>query len=157
MENHKPERVYLCFLLNNAFGNLQDFESLEYAPVEDAAFWGDGEDASPIIRYFRQAKGTTEYPAPSEDVWRRFRERIDALGVFEWESRPIDGEDEDVLDWMPPSWNIQIVYPDRAIDTKGPIDELPPHGTGKPGLEFRQFCEAVSELIDGHEFGQDIL
>ena len=79
------------------------------------------------------------------------------MGVFEWKSRLIAGENEDVLDWMPPSWNIQITYPDRAIDIKGPIEELPPHGTGKPGLEFRQFCEAVSELIGGHEFGQDIL
>ena len=87
----------------------------------------------------------------------RFRERLDALGVFEWKSRPIAGENEDVLDWMPPSWNIQITYPDRAIDIKGPIDELPPHGTSKPGVEFRQLCEAVSELIGGRKFGQDIL
>ena len=155
MENYKPERVYLCFLLDNAFGNLQDFESLEYDPVEDAAFWG--KDVAPVIRYHRQGQAPAEYPVPPENAWRRFRERIDALGVFGWKSRPIDGEDEDVFDWMPPSWNIQITYPDRAIDIKGPIDELPPHGTGKPGLEFRQFCEAVSELIGGHEFGQDIL
>ena len=155
MEDHKPERVYLRFLLNNAFGTFQDFRRVEYNPVEDADF--GGEDVSPVIRYFRQAKGAVEYPAPSEDVWRRFRERLDALGVFEWKSRPIAGEDEDALDWMPPSWNIQITYPDRAIDIKGPIDELPPHGTSKPGVEFRQFCEAVSELIGGREFGQDIL
>lgn len=155
MENYKPERVYLCFWLDNAFGNLQDFESLEYDPVEDAEFWG--EDASPVIRYSRQTKGSAEYPIPSDDAWRRFRERINALGVFEWESRPIDGENEDVLDWMLPSWSIQITYPDREINIKGPIDELPPHGAAKPGLEFRQFCEAVSELIGGHEFGQDIL
>lgn len=155
MENYKPERVYLCFLLNNSFGHLQDFESLEYDPVGQAEFGGD--NASPVIRYFRQAKGSAEYPAPSDDAWLRFRERIDALGVFEWGSRPIDGEDEEVLDWMPPSWDIQIVYPDRAIDIKGPIDELPPNGTGKPELEFRQFCEAVSELIGGRKFGQDIL
>ena len=155
MGNYKPKRLYLCFLLDNAVGHFQDFESLKYDPVEDAEFWG--EDASPVIRYFRQAKGSVEYPAPSDDAWRRFRERLDALGVFGWESRPIDGEDEEVLDWMPPSWDIQIVYPDRVIDIKGPIDELPPHGTSKPEGEFRQFCEAVSELIDGHEFGQDIL
>lgn len=155
MENYKPERVYLCFLLNNAVGTLQDFESLEYDPVKHAKFWGNA--VSPVIRYFRQAKGTTEYPAPSEDAWRRFRERIEALGVFEWEARPVVEKDEDVLDWMPPSWSIQITYPDRAIGIKGPIDELPPHGTSKPGVEFRQFCEAVSELIDGHKFGQDIL
>ena len=154
-ENYKPKRLYLCFLLNNAFGHFQDFESIEYDPVEDAKFWGGA--ASSVIKYFRQAKGSVEYPAPSDDAWRRFRERIDALGVLGWESRPIDGQDEEVLDWMPPSWDIQIVYPDRVIDIKGPIDELPPHGTGKPGLEFRQFCEAVSELIGGHEFGQDIL
>lgn len=155
MGNYKPKRLYLCFLLDNAVGTFQDFESLKYDPVEDAEFWGEG--ASPVIRYFRQAKGSAEYPAPSDDAWRRFREHLDALGVFGWESRPIDGEDEEVLDWMPPSWDIQIVYPDRVIDIKGPIDELPPNGTGKPGLEFRQFCEAVSELIGGHEFGQDIL
>lgn len=155
MGNYKPKRLYLCFLLDNAVGHFQDFESLKYDPVEDAEFWG--EDASPVIRYFRQAKGSVEYPAPSDDAWRRFRERLDALGVFGWESRPIDGEDEEVLDWMPPSWDIQIVYPDRVIDIKGPIDELPPHGTGKPGLEFRQLCEAVSELIGGRKFGQDIL
>ena len=148
-----PEVLHIAFSVFNGLIDFSGSEEIEYLPEEYDLDWcGDG---SPKIMYSELKKrgGRTNYPMPSSKIWRQFRERIEALGIFEWKSRPIEGEDEMANDWMPPAWYIKIIYPDKEIDIRGPMDKLPPNDTSELGPELRQFFEAVSSLIEGHPFG----
>lgn len=149
-----PKLLYVSFLLDNAYGHLQDFEEVKWGNIyEDDGYF----DEDPYkLAYFKQAKGG-KFFLPSRDDWRRFRERLEALNVFRWESRPMEDSDEDICDWMPPSWDIKIRYSDMSIDIHGPLDKLPPNGTLEPEDIFKRFCESISVLMGGHPFGHSLV
>jgi hypothetical protein len=76
----------------------------------------------------------------SEERWARFREALDGARVWTWDQEYID---PNVLDGT--TWRLEVVYPDRALNSHGS------KATPK-GKQFRKFLSAVEELIGGRQF-----
>jgi hypothetical protein len=75
----------------------------------------------------------------SEEQWREFREALDSANVWSWK----EYYDSDILDGT--QWELTIRYGDAYVSSGG-SNNYPPEE------EFKQFEDAVRQLIGGKEF-----
>lgn len=93
---------------------------------------------------------------PTAEAWTKFWTRLDELGFWSWggsyqpRGRILDGTD----------WSALVTVGDRSVDAHG-SNAYPPSSprarrareSGESGTRFYEFCEAVSELLGGRDFG----
>ncbi len=108
------------------------------------------------LAYFSSESGLplkevrTEIHSPAAK-WREFRLALDELKVWEWQS---DYPNPGVLDGT--QWSFEIIYPDRALKSKGCNSY--PDTTGQPKNKpqvtesFQQFLSAIQALLGGKGF-----
>lgn len=93
---------------------------------------------------------------PSPEAWERFWGSLDDLGIWSWggsyQPRGI------ILDGT--SWSVAISLGDCSVEAHGSNAYPPssprakrPREVGESGSRFNEFCEAVSELLGGRDFG----
>jgi hypothetical protein len=93
---------------------------------------------------------------PSPEDWAKFWDRLDELGFWSWggsyQPRGI------ILDGT--SWSVEICAGERSVEAHG-CNAYPPSSprakrpreAGESGSRFSEYCEAVSELLGGRDFG----
>jgi hypothetical protein len=90
----------------------------------------------------------SEQIQPTEGQWQAFRERLDELNVWRWESEYF----EPVCDGT--GWSAEIVYSEKAIRSHGSNCFPGQNGRAIPITvrreddTFEQFCRAVSMLLE---------
>ncbi len=88
---------------------------------------------------------------PTATQWREFRQALDDLQVWHWQSAY---PGHDVADGT--QWSLEIAYPDHALHAHG--DNSYPDDTGKqnrdpePTKAFKRFLTAVEKLLGGKTF-----
>lgn len=75
---------------------------------------------------------------PAFDEWERFWDAIDGINLWTWEDRY---ENPDMMDGT--NWSVELVWGDQQIKSYG-SNAYPP--------KFKQFCAAVSGLLQGRTF-----
>ncbi len=93
---------------------------------------------------------------PSPEAWAKFWGSLDEVGFWSWSGsyRP----SSIILDGT--SWSIEISVAGRSVEAHG-CNAYPPSSPrakrprepGESGSRFSEFCEAVSELLGGRDFG----
>jgi hypothetical protein len=93
---------------------------------------------------------------PSAESWDKFWNSLDELGCWSWSGRYHPSSI--VLDGT--SWSVEISAGERSVEAHG-CNAYPPSSprakrpreAGESGSRFNEFCEAVSELLGGRDFG----
>ena len=80
---------------------------------------------------------------PDSKQWRSFWKRVDAIGVWNWESRY---ENPSVMDGT--SWHVEIAHNDKNVSSSGSND----YPNGDATIAFEPFLKAVRELIGDRPF-----
>jgi hypothetical protein len=137
----KPEKLNLY--IGGYFGTSYGVEFERGALLYTC--WGDQSD-----------QGEKHRIKPSPDAWTTFWRRLDEVGFGSWSGS-----------YQPPSiildgtgWSAEIAAGERSVEAHG-SNAYPPcdpkaassREPCEPGSRFDKFCEAVSELLGGREFG----
>ena len=89
--------------------------------------------------------------SPTPEQWRKFRQDLDRLKVWNWKA---DYPNSGIQDGT--QWDLQIKYADRTLAAKG--DNNYPGKSGKPNRSpkstetFESFLKSVQALLGGKEF-----
>jgi hypothetical protein len=88
---------------------------------------------------------------PTETDWREFRQTLDELKVWHWQSDYPRGGVVDGTQWL-----FEIVYSDRALKSRGDNNYPDASGTptGKPEFTpvFNRYLGAIKKLVGGKDF-----
>ena len=88
---------------------------------------------------------------PTEAAWREFRQALDELKVWQWQSDYPRGGVVDGTQWL-----FEIAYNDRALTSRG--DNNYPDAAGKPTGKpeftpaFNRYLGAIKKLTGGKDF-----
>ena len=89
--------------------------------------------------------------SPSADEWEAFRQQMDQLDVWSWES---DYENPGATDGT--NWTVDLKYPDKGISSGGsnnfPGEEAYNEDDEDDDTYFDEFLRAVSRLLGGLTF-----
>lgn len=81
--------------------------------------------------------------SPTQERWAEFRERLDAMGAFDWQELY---ENESAVDGW--AWSLRVQYSDVSVTTRG-LNEYPDSDglpTGSRNQGFRSLARAMHEL-----------
>lgn len=96
------------------------------------------------LRYYHNPSGfigrhtDSTHIDTSNDQWISFRNTLEEINIWSWDESYLN---PDIVDGT--SWNVQIKYNDKSIESGG-SNATPP--------EFHIFLKAVSELVGGKTF-----
>jgi hypothetical protein len=89
---------------------------------------------------------------PTEAAWREFRQALNELKVWQWQTDYPRGGVVDGTQWL-----FEIAYSDRALKSRGDNNYPDAEGkpTGKPEFTpvFNRYLAAIKKLIGDKDFG----
>ena len=130
-KNNVPSKLHII-----VFNRGQNWESIDWFK-KDTEF---------RLVYMKKRKEHEVLTNPSNEIWERFFNELNNIGVFSWKSTGISSIPSNLIGLEECLWEIQINYQNGNIfKISGSIYKLP--------LGFNKFCEAVSRLI-GRPFGE---
>ena len=142
-----PDEMYVLFRHRGSVGRFPDSEEVDWVKMDNDYYIGE---PGPRFTYKRQGEDVRIFAIPSDEAWQKFMDRLNEIEVFSWKSVTLPKEEtEGRIGYVPRIWKIEIKRPGKkTFECKGPIDKLPPN--------FDKFCEALSELMGGQRFGEDV-
>ena len=84
---------------------------------------------------------------PDAEAWKEFWETLEEINIWDWETsyKP----DTPILDGT--SWKVDIKYGEKKVLSSG-SNAYPPSSEERMSDDFKEFCQAVSDLCGGRKF-----
>jgi hypothetical protein len=129
----------------------------QYLPLEFRSFFGGFLGPSYKLELYGDTLVHTEYSDgfklekstvfdPPEHMWASFRNQIDELGIWEWNS---EYKEPGIMDGI--QWSVNIKYDDNCIKSRGE-NQFPEARKAAELSVFDGYLEAVRNLVGGCSF-----
>lgn len=147
-ENMIPDEINILLCYGGAFLSPKNSERIYWRRIDREA---PLEGPNPRFLFCGRNKGRELLPSLTERAWRIFYDRLKEIGVFSWHGDdPSKFYSSETPDYATPHWSLEIAYQGgETFEVSGTMDKRPEW--------FRDFCGAVSELVGGRPFGEDLL